>query len=143
MAHLAQGSRQILAVSTHHGLVQLLILNAIRQIPIPWELFWDSTEEQIVAVVTTRAEELEAMEEDVGDDDYVDQEEPEEMEIEELGNEVGPQEQVKTVESMVDVGIDIERPTSTMAEAVPQEPASLVELAKKVDNMVATEVDPQ
>lgn len=61
-----------MAVTTHHGLVQLLIMNAIRQIPIPWELFWDSIEEQITAVVAARTEESEAMEEDAGDDDYVD-----------------------------------------------------------------------
>jgi hypothetical protein len=36
---------------------------------------------------------------------------------------------------MEDRGVDIERPTSTMAEAVPQEPASTVELAEQIDSM--------
>jgi hypothetical protein len=57
MAHSAQGSRQVLAVITHHGLVQLLVMNAIRGIPILWELFRDSTEEEIAAVVAAREDE--------------------------------------------------------------------------------------
>ena len=77
MAHSAHESRQVLAVITHHGLVQLLVMNAIRGIPIPWELFRDSTEEEVAAVVATREDEPEATkEENAGEDDYVDQEEP-------------------------------------------------------------------
>lgn len=65
------------------------------------------------------------------------------MEMEELGDEAGPQEQAKTVESMDDVGIDKERPTSTTTEAVPQELVSPVELAEQSDNMATMEVDPR
>jgi hypothetical protein len=45
MVHSAQESQQVLVTITHHGLVQLLVMNAIRQILILWELFRDSTEE--------------------------------------------------------------------------------------------------
>jgi len=45
MAHLVQGARQVLAIITHHGLVWLLIMNAIGQILIPWEVFQDFMEE--------------------------------------------------------------------------------------------------
>jgi len=72
MAHSAQGSRQVLAVITHHGLLQLLVMNAIKWILIPWELFRDSIEEEIVVDVATKADEPEAMEEDAEKDDYVD-----------------------------------------------------------------------
>lgn len=72
MVHSARGSRQVLAVITHHGLVQLLVLNTIRQIPIPWELFPDSIGEEIKAVVAARADEHETMEEDAEDDEYFD-----------------------------------------------------------------------
>ena len=58
-------------------------MNAIRWIPIPRELFWDSKEEEIVAAVAARGYEPEAMEEEYGEGDYyVDQEELEEMEME-------------------------------------------------------------
>ena len=40
-------------------------------------MFWDSTEEEVAVVMAIREEEPEAMEEEnVGEDDYVDQEEP-------------------------------------------------------------------
>ena len=57
MAHSAQELQQVLATITHHGLVQLLVMNAIRQIPIPWELFRDSTEEEVAAAVAAREDE--------------------------------------------------------------------------------------
>lgn len=132
-------------VITHHGLVQLLVMNAIRRIPISWELSWDSTEEEIAAVVAVRVDEPEAMEEDTEDDDYVDQKEPKEMEMEtgELEEEATPQEQAETVESMEDTGVDTERPTSITAEVVPQEPTSPIELDEQVDSMITIEVGPQ
>ena len=61
MANSAQGARQVLAVLSHHGLVQLLVMNAIGKIPIPWELFRDSTKEEITVVVAARVVEPEAM----------------------------------------------------------------------------------
>lgn len=77
MAHSAQGSWQVLAVSTHHGLVQPLVMNAIKWIPIPCELFRDSIEGEIATAVATREDELEAMEgENIDEYDYVDQDEP-------------------------------------------------------------------
>jgi hypothetical protein len=83
MAHSAQESRQVLVTITHHGLVHMLVMNAIRQILIPCELFQDSIEEEVAAVVAAREDEPEAMEEEnVGEDDYVDQEESEDMEME-------------------------------------------------------------
>jgi hypothetical protein len=57
MAHSAQELRQVLATITHHGLVELLLMNAIRQIPIPWEIFQDSTEEEVAADVAAREDE--------------------------------------------------------------------------------------
>lgn len=45
------------------------------------------------------------------------------------------------MESMQDTKIDIEMPTSTMTEAVPQAPASLVELVEQMDSVVTTEGD--
>jgi hypothetical protein len=79
-------------------------------------------------------------EENAGEDDYVDQEEPEEMEMEakEFEEEAAPQEQAETMEPMEDAEVDTERPTSTTAEAVPQEPASPVELAEQFDSMITT-----
>ena len=61
------------------------------------------------------AKESEAMEEDPVEDDYVDQEEPEEweMETEELGDEVAPQDQTGSMEAMTDMVVDAEMPTST------------------------------
>jgi hypothetical protein len=54
-------------------MVQLLVMNAIRQISIPWELFRDSIEEEVAAAVAAREDEPESMEEEnVGEDDYVD-----------------------------------------------------------------------
>ena len=64
MENLARGARYMLVVLSHHGLVQLLVMNAIEKIPIPWELFQNSTEEEIEATVAARAEEAEAMQED-------------------------------------------------------------------------------
>ena len=60
-------------------------------------------------------------EENVGEDDYVDQEEPKEMEMEAEGfeEEDAPQEQVKNMESMEDAEVDIERRISTTTEAAP------------------------
>jgi hypothetical protein len=142
MAHSDQESRQVLAVITHHGLVQLLVMNAIKQISIPWELFWDSTKEEVAAAVATREDELEATEEEnASEDDYVNQEEPEEMEMEAKAfeEEVAPQEQDETMEPSEDVEVDTGRFTSTTAEAVPQEPTSHVELAEKFDSMTTTE----
>ena len=73
MAHSAQRSQQVMAVITHHGIIQLLVMNAIRWIMILWELFWDSIEEEIAAAVAAREDEPEAMEEEnAGEDDYVD-----------------------------------------------------------------------
>ena len=109
MAHSAQELRQVLVVINHHGLVQLLVMNAIRQISIPWELFRDSTEEEVASVVAAREDEPEAMEEEnAGEDDYVDQEEPEEMEMEakEFEEEVAPQDQAETMEPMKDAEVD-------------------------------------
>lgn len=67
-------------------------MNAIRQILILWEMYWDSIEEEITAVVATRENEPKAMEEDVEDEQYVDQEEPEDMEMEtkEIEEETAP-----------------------------------------------------
>ena len=66
-----------MATITHHGLVQLLVMNSIRRILILWELFWDSTKEEVAVVVAVREDEPEATEEEnAGEDDYVDQEEP-------------------------------------------------------------------
>jgi hypothetical protein len=121
-------------------------MNAIRRIPIPWELFRDSTEQEVAAIVVAREDEPEAMEEEnAGEDDYVDQEEPEEkeMEAEAFEEEVSPQEQAETMEPMKDAKVDTERPTSTTAEVVPQEPTSPLELAEQFDNMITTEVGSQ
>jgi len=84
-------------------------------------------------------------EENTEEYDYVDQEEPEEMEMEaeELEEEATPQEQAETMEPMEDAGVETEGPTSSMAEAFPQEPASPVKLAGKFDCMITTEADPQ
>jgi hypothetical protein len=146
MAHSAQDSRQVLATITHHGLVQLLVMNAIRQILIPWELFQDSTEEEVAAAVVAREDEPEATEgENAGEDDYVDQEEPKEMDMEAKAfeEEVSPQEQAETMEPMEDTEVDIERTTSTMAEDAPKEPASPVELEEQFDSMITIEVGSQ
>jgi hypothetical protein len=108
-------------------------MNAIRQILIPWELFQDSTEEEVAATVVAREDEPEATEgENAGEDDYVDKEEPEEMdmEVEAFEEEASPQEQAETMEPMEDTEVDTERPTSTMAEDAPQEPASPMELVE-------------
>ena len=59
-----------------------------------------------------------------------------EMEAEAFEEEVAPQEQAKTMEPMEDAEVDTERPTSTIAEAVPQELASPVELEKQFDSMI-------
>jgi hypothetical protein len=66
-----------------------------------------------------------------------------EMEAEEFEEEAAPQEQAETMEPMEDVEVDTERPTSTTAEAVPQEPASPVELAEQFDSMITTEAGSQ
>jgi hypothetical protein len=121
-------------------------MDSIRRILIPWELFQHSIEEEVVATVATREDEPEAMEaKNVVDDDYVDQEEPKEMdmEAEEYEEEVAPQEQAETMEPMEYAEVDIERPTSTMTEVVPQELASPVELAEQFDSMITTEVGSQ
>ena len=47
------------------------------------------------------------------------------------------------MESMANVGIDIERPTSTMTEVVTLELISPMELVEQVDNMVTTKADPR
>jgi hypothetical protein len=41
---------------------------------------------------------------------------------------------------MEDAEVDTERPTSTTTEAIPQEPASPMELAEKFDTMTTIEV---
>ena len=51
----------MLVVLSHHGLVRLLVLNAIDRILIPWEWFQNSTEEEIEAAIAVRAEEPEMM----------------------------------------------------------------------------------
>ena len=135
MSHSAQESWQVLATITYHGLVQILVMNAIRQILIPWELFQDSIEEEVAATMASREYEPEATEqenaredepeategENVGEDDYVDQEELEEMEMEAeaFEEEAAPQEQAETMEPMEDIEVDMERPTSTMDEDAP------------------------
>lgn len=83
MAHSAQRSRQVAVVITNHGLVRLLVMHVIGRFQIPWETFWDSTEEEIMATRATREEDPKAMEEGTTtEDEYIYQEEPEEMEME-------------------------------------------------------------
>ena len=59
----------MLTVLSHHGLVQLLVMNAIENIPILWELFRNSIEEEIAVVAAARVEEPEAMQEDEEEDE--------------------------------------------------------------------------
>lgn len=66
-----------------------------------------------------------------------------EMGSEELEEEVSLQEKSKTTKSMEDRGVNIERPTCTMTEVVPQELASTVELAEQINNTTTTEEVPQ
>jgi hypothetical protein len=117
-------------------------MNAIRQIPIPWELFQDSTEEEVAAAVAAKEDEPEATEEEnVGEYDYVDQEEPEEMEMEAeaFEEEASTQEQAENMEPMEYAEVDTKMPTSTMVEAIPQELVLPVELAEKFDSMTTIE----
>jgi hypothetical protein len=80
-----------------------------------------------------------------GEYDYVDQEEPKEMEMEDevFEEEDTPQEKAKNMEPMEDVEVDTERPTSTTTEAVPQEPVSPVELEEQFDSMTTKKVGSQ
>lgn len=66
-----------------------------------------------------------------------------EMEIEELGDEVAPHDQEEIMEEIEDMGADVERPTSTMNEAIPQEPTSPMEVVEQIDDMGVTGADPQ
>lgn len=64
MVQSSQQSWQVAIVITNHGLVQLLVMHVIAQSQILWETFWESTKEEIVAVIATRGEELVATEEE-------------------------------------------------------------------------------
>lgn len=61
-----------------------------------------------------------------------------EMGSDEFEEQVVPQEQATIAEPMEDGGVDIERPTSTMVEAVAQEPTLTMELAEQIDNTTIT-----
>ena len=76
-------------------------MHAIGRLQIPWETFRDSTEEEIVATRTAREEEPKVMEEVTGaEDEYIDQEEPKEMEMEPEGPEKNQErEPERTVEA--------------------------------------------
>lgn len=146
MAQSARNSRQVMTVITNHGLVQLLVTHAIARFQIPWEIFWESTEEEIATIIVAREETLEemgevleAMEEGfVAEDEYIDQEELKEMEMETEESEQNreleaekiveaiTQELASTVEPMEEKGLQQERvdmgeAISIMSEVVPQE----------------------
>lgn len=83
MVYSAWNLRKVTIIITNHGLVQLLVMHAIGWFKIPWETFQDSIKEEITTTSVVREEEPEAMEEGTGpEDEYIDQEEPEEMEME-------------------------------------------------------------
>lgn len=92
-------------------------MHALARFQVPWATFQELRKEEIAALIATREEELEGMEEELVEVEYVDQEAPEEMEMEDEERkleveetvEVVPQEPTSTMGPMEEDGLEQER----------------------------------